>query len=88
MGLWELTFPTKIPRRATHLVNDVGLRVGVVILHAPPTSGIMAAVVATPYSEILASYTYYTMTACATSTGIGGDAVCVLGIRTVSHFLP
>ena len=28
-----IDIPTKIPRRATHLVNDVSLHVGVVILH-------------------------------------------------------
>ena len=37
MGLWESTFP-KIPRRATHLINDVSLHVGVVILHVLYTS--------------------------------------------------
>ena len=29
----EIDVPTKIPRRPTHLVNDVSLHAGVVILH-------------------------------------------------------
>ena len=44
MGLWELTFPTKIVRRATHLVNDVSVHVGVVILHVLYASVHMAGV--------------------------------------------
>ena len=50
MGLWELTLPTKIPRRATHLVNDVSLHVGVVILHVVYASVHVAVVMATPHS--------------------------------------
>ena len=66
-GALGIDVPTKIPRRATHLVNDVSLHVGVVILHVLYASVHMAVAMATPYSGNLASYTYYTMT-CTTST--------------------
>ena len=54
MGFWELTFLLRSLESHTS-VNDVDLRVGVVILHAPPAWEMpMAAVVATSYTEILA----------------------------------
>ena len=34
-GALGIDVPTKMPRRATHRVYDVGLHVGVVILHVP-----------------------------------------------------
>ena len=54
---------TKVPRRAAHLVNDVSLHMGVVILHvlsALELWNTIAAVVAKSCREILDSYTYYT----------------------------
>ena len=45
-----IDIPTKIPRRATHLVNDVSLHVGVVILHVLYASVHVAVAMATLYS--------------------------------------
>ena len=53
----------KIPRRADISSTTCDLHMSVVILHAPPASGIMAAVVATSYSEIFV-YVLYNDSVC------------------------